>query len=247
MGLAGDEVEGARRGRAEDRSPAVVAHRVVLRVVPQPGDRVAVVVVHDEAGTRVGDAGRRGVGVAVRRLGELDELVHRAAVEGFLLRDVVVVLRAGLGLRRRQPRRLILVGIRGQQRRVARVVVRHGRSCGSGEGGAVGVRGVRIGAEVVVEGDVLVEQHHDMFDRRRGLGRVVHLGHGRRDGGRDPQRGDAGERQHSYRGVPGPEPVEFGAWHFLLTFEWLLHGERRSHISRPRPSQSSLSRTPGSA
>src|SRR5205814_3411184 len=52
-GLARGQVERARRGRAERGVPVVVAHRVVLRVVPQPGDRIAIVVVHDQAGGAV--------------------------------------------------------------------------------------------------------------------------------------------------------------------------------------------------
>src|SRR5262249_49636026 len=49
-GLAGDEVERPGGGRAELGVVEVVAHRVVLGVVPQPGHGVAVVVVHDQAG-----------------------------------------------------------------------------------------------------------------------------------------------------------------------------------------------------
>src|SRR6185437_12379990 len=47
---ARDHVERAGGGRPEVRVVVVVAHRVVLGVVPQPGDGVAVVVVHDDAG-----------------------------------------------------------------------------------------------------------------------------------------------------------------------------------------------------
>ena len=48
-GVARDEVECARRRRPELGVVVVVAHRVVLRVIPQAGDRVAVEVVHHQA------------------------------------------------------------------------------------------------------------------------------------------------------------------------------------------------------
>src|SRR5262249_17248020 len=56
-GVAGDEVDGTGGGRPEGGVEGVVAHREVLGVVPQPGHRVAVVVVHDVAAT----AGLAGV------------------------------------------------------------------------------------------------------------------------------------------------------------------------------------------
>ena len=56
VGLAGDQVDGARGGRAEVRRPRVVVERVVLGVAPARAQRVAVEVRHDEA-RRVGAAG----------------------------------------------------------------------------------------------------------------------------------------------------------------------------------------------
>ena len=52
-GVAGDQVDRARRGGAEGGAVGVVAHRVVLGVVPQGGDGVAVVVVHHVRGGAV--------------------------------------------------------------------------------------------------------------------------------------------------------------------------------------------------
>ena len=94
--------------------------------------------------------------------GVLDELVGLAAVVGLLLGRVVVVLVAGqrlgwataavgayrFGLLRQQPGRSSRLLFFGVLRR-------------RGELRAVGVRRLRVGAEVVVEGDVLVEDHHD--------------------------------------------------------------------------------------
>ncbi len=154
---AGDDVEGARGGRPEVRVVVVVAHRVVLRVIPQPGDGVAVVVIHD-------DAGRAVLAGAVIGLGELDELVHRPAVERLLLGLVAVVLVAGERLGRGEPLRVVAVRV-GREQALGQAV--HLRRAALGvERGAVGVGRVRVGAEVVVEGDVLPEDHDQVLDRR---------------------------------------------------------------------------------
>ena len=211
---AGTHVDRAL-GRGPERGvPVVVAHRVVLRVVPQPGDGVAVVVVHDDAGRAVVLAG----GGAVVLLGELDELVHLAAVFGFLLRQVVVVLVAGQRLGVGQPLRVVLIRVAGQQRPdrpvLGDLVVQavHLRGAGLGhELGAVRVGRVRVGAEVVVERLVLVEDHDEVLDGgRRPVGvAVVARRHQRRGvvsgelwragracrGGADRHRGGQGERR----------------------------------------------------
>src|SRR6266568_2922666 len=168
-GLARDQVERAGCRRAEGGVVVVVAHRIVLCVVPQPGDRVAVVVVHDQAG-RAEVRGRAGADV-----GELDELVHLAAVDGLLLRRVTVVLVAGQGLRVGQPGGVAAVRVAGEQRpdRAAggdlgvQAVHRRGPRLGV-ERAPVGVGRERVGAEVVVERHVLVEDHDHVLDRRRG-------------------------------------------------------------------------------
>ena len=130
----------------------------------------------------------RALGAGVRA-GALDEVVHLAAVERLLLVAVVVVfvtgeLSAGVGADARraavQPLRLVLVGIVGQQvgavaqlpwQRAAcrrQQAVDRGRAARGVESPAVGVGRLGIGAEVVVERLVLLEDHHDVLDRRGG-------------------------------------------------------------------------------
>src|ERR1700691_1323110 len=211
---AGTHVDRAL-GRGPERGvPVVVAHRVVLRVVPQPGDGVAVEVVHDDPGRAVVLAG----GGAVVLLGELDELIHLAAVFGLLLRQVVVVLVTGQRLRMGQPLRVVLIRVTGQQRPDRPVLgdlavqAVHRRSSGLGvERGAIRVGRVRVGAEVVVERLVLVEDHDEVLDGgRRPVGvAVVARRHRRRGvvtgelrcarrarrGGADRHGGGQGERR----------------------------------------------------
>ena len=170
---AGDHVERPGRGRPEVRVVVVVAHRVVLRVVPQPGDGVAVVVIHDDAGRPVFAGTQVG-------LGELDELVHRPAVERFLLRGVAVVLVAGQRLGRGEPLRVVAVRVVAEQAR--RQAIDLGRARLGVERRAVGVGRVRVGAEVVVERDVLVEEHDQVLDRCAGRGDHAVLAGGRGGG-----------------------------------------------------------------
>ena len=116
-----------------------------------------------------------------------------AAVDGLLLRRVAVVLVAGQGLGVGQPLRVVARSGCGQQRadRAAGgdlgVQAVHRRRAGLGvERAPVGVGRVRVGAEVVVERLVLVEDHHHVLDRRRGRGHVGTAARraGRRDGHR---------------------------------------------------------------
>src|SRR5206468_11493134 len=81
-------VDRTGRGRPEGRAVGVVAHGVALGVVPQRGNGVSVVVVHDVAGHAGAALGRPARPVADR----LWEAVHCATVEGPLLVVVVVVL-----------------------------------------------------------------------------------------------------------------------------------------------------------
>src|SRR6266568_8814813 len=116
-----------------------------LGVVPQPGDGVAVVVVH----------GQRRIAAGAGRPDRLDELVEQAAVVGLLHRDVAVVVVAGDLLAAIQPLRVGQIGVAGQQH--AGEPVDRGR-VGLGVEGRLTRRvgGVRVAAEVVVEGVILL-------------------------------------------------------------------------------------------
>ncbi len=180
VGLARDQVDRARRRRAERGVVRVVAHREVLGVVPHRGDGVAVVVAHHQA-RRVEDrrrvrrqrtAERVAAGAGVFRI-EINE----AAVQRLLFRRVVVVLVGRGGLRRAEAER---VGRAGAVRRIGRGrVAAEQRPAQAVDGRrvlgrderrlAAQVQGVRVGAEVMIEGDVLLEDHDEMLDRRRGL------------------------------------------------------------------------------
>jgi hypothetical protein len=190
-GVAGHEVDRARRRGPERRAVGVVAHREVLRVVPQRRDGVAVVVVHDlRRVARRPERARAGAGAD-----RLHEVVHLAFVEGLLLVGVVVVLVAGelaagralkAGRAAVEPLRRCRVGVAEAQvflvaqRRRQRF--RRGgleavdRRCALRrlERLAIAVRRLGVGAEVVVEGDVLSEDHDNVLDRRarRALRRV---------------------------------------------------------------------------
>ena len=104
---------------------------------------------------------------------------------GFLLRGVTVVLVAGQRFASGQALGVELVRVLFQQRFAQ--AVHRGRARSRREPrftGAVG--GIRIGAEVVVERNVLREENDDVFDRRRG-GRQG--GARRRAGHRDTEDG----------------------------------------------------------
>ncbi len=92
--LAGDEVDRAGRRWTVLVAVRVVAHREMLRVIPERRHRVAVVVAHDEPRRRErpGAAGACASGV-------LGKEIDRAVVIGALLRRVRVRLVGGRRLR----------------------------------------------------------------------------------------------------------------------------------------------------
>ncbi len=193
VGLARDQVQRAGGGRPVGGVEGVVGQRVLLGVVPHAGDGVAVVVVHGQARRAVQAA---GAGVLGR---VLHEQVVLAAVERQLLRRVAVVLVAGQQVRGGQPGRRVEVRVlRQQTRRGLGVDLLRGVLRGR-ERRAVGVRRVRVGAEVVVERHVLVVDDHQVLDRCRrgrvpgGLGAVVVAAVPRPRGGR-PRSGDQRRR-----------------------------------------------------
>ncbi|ABA52723.1 hypothetical protein BURPS1710b_A2343 [Burkholderia pseudomallei 1710b] len=180
VGLAGDHVQRARRRRAVGRRVCVVAHREALRVVPQRGHRVAVEVTHHLAG-RAERA--RAAARAVARV--FREEIGETVVVRLLLGGVRVVLIGRRGLcaveaeriaRARAVRRIRRVRVRGEQQARQAVDRRRARR-GAERRLARRVRGVRVGAEVVVERHVLAVDHDEMLDRRRGPQCVL-----RRDG-----------------------------------------------------------------
>ncbi len=180
VGLPGHEVEGARRRRSERRPVPVVAHGEVLRVVPERGHRVAVVVAERETGRAERTGGR--VGRPVAAADRMRKEIHEAGVERELLRRVVVILIGGGGLRPVEAERVHGAGAVGRvqrvgvarQQRAAQTV--HRRRPGRGVEGrlARAVRRVRIAREVVIERDVLVEDDHHVGDP--GVGRCARGG-----------------------------------------------------------------------
>jgi hypothetical protein len=183
FGVTADQVDRARGGRTELVVVGVVVQRVVLGVVPECGDGVAVVVIHHDAGTAVfGAVFRFAYFVAAAAGGFGDEFVHQPVVVGFLLRRVAVVLVAGQRFVVSEAFRICFVRVFVQQAFAETVDRRRARE--GGEGRFPGpVHGVRVGAEVVIERDVLREENDDVFDRGR---------RGRQCGGR--RRGRAGHR-----------------------------------------------------
>src|SRR5262249_2980720 len=138
--LAGDQVDGAGRRWTELGGVAVVAHRVVLGVVPQRRDGVAVEVAHRQS--LGGDRGRRrqraAGGGAAGGGGPGRGAGHVAVGAGGLLGHGVGPLVGGRRLAGRQPERI--------GRIVA--VVPGGEGGVAGRGGRVGI-GVRVGGEQV--------------------------------------------------------------------------------------------------
>jgi hypothetical protein len=158
-------------------------------MVKRWADGVAVEIAHHLAlgGERAG-AGRTAFA------GEFGEQVRTARIIGLLFGGVGVVLVGGVGLAAIQPERGRGggavggggVGIARQQPGVGQRVGAR-RAGGGGEGGLTGdVGGLGVGREIMVERDVLVEQHDEVLDRRGGLG-VRRL--------RGAAGGDAGQEQ----------------------------------------------------
>jgi hypothetical protein len=88
-GLARNQVDRAHRGRAKIGAIGVVAHRVVLGIVPQRRNRIAVKIAHHLTGCEHGcrrSTGRRTCAASVR-----GEQIHHAAVEGELFGHVVMI------------------------------------------------------------------------------------------------------------------------------------------------------------
>ena len=189
IGLARNKIDGARRRRPEIGVVGVVAHRVMLRVVPKRGDGIAVVVPHGQSGG--GDnrtaRRRRTCGADRRREG-----VHQTVIEGHLLRGVVMILIRGRSFAAIEAegiggafgvRRVGGVGIVAQQGTLQAI---HRRRPGGGNEARLAPRIGRngIGREVVIEGNVLLEDHHQMLD---GSGRLsaasIFVGEGRTENG----------------------------------------------------------------
>ena len=154
--LTRDQIQRARRGGAERGAVRIVTHREMLGVVPQRGDRVAIVVAHHQALALAGvEAGGR------THAHGLDEPVHGAGVERLLLVGVVVILIAGGGIPMTEPERLHRVRIVIEQTSGKQSVDERGAGLRR-KRRPVGIRRVRIGGEIVVEGDVLLKDDHEM-------------------------------------------------------------------------------------
>ena len=172
-GRAGDDMQRARRRRTVGVGVGVVVHRETLRVIPQRGDGVAVVVAHHQSVGTEGAGAADGVVAGMQR-----EEVGLAVVVGLLFRRVAVILAFGIGLGAIQAERIDrvdaigrveLVGIRKEQAGIQAFDLRRERP-GVERRLAVRVGRMRIGGEVVIEGAVLVEDHHQVLDRRGGPG-----------------------------------------------------------------------------
>ncbi len=226
IGLAAHRFERARGGRAVGVGISVIAQGEVLRVVPQRGDGVAVVVAHDLAlGTEGAHAARR------RRAGVFREQVSLAAVISLLLGGVGVVLVGGGGLGAVETVGLGGIGAVGgvgevgvvaQQIGADQIVDRRRARLGGERRFARRVGGRGIGGVVVVERHVFLIQHDHMLDRRgrseragRGVAGAGHGGRGRdrigtaaaggqRDDSHGNRRGQEGFAQH----VELPEECE---------------------------------------
>src|SRR5580693_9895379 len=96
IGLAGNQIDRTHRGRTEVGAVRVIAHRVVLGIVPQRSDRVAIEVSHYLTSREYNI--RRSTGWRTRASRVGGKQIHRATVEGQLFGSVIVahVLRVGL-------------------------------------------------------------------------------------------------------------------------------------------------------
>ncbi len=151
----------------------MVAHGKMLRVVPVRRYRVAIVVAHRQASSRRDTCFFSG---NTRPIGAADGFwkeIHLAVVIGQLLRLIVVILIGGHRLVAPQAKRIRLsqsvlfvekVRILGQQLPA--------ESFDPGSSGecrelwiARRIQRIRIRREVVVEGDILLKDNHDMPNR----------------------------------------------------------------------------------
>src|ERR1700678_1504287 len=99
--------QGATKGGAI----RVIAHRKMLRVIPQRSHGIAVEIAHHER------AAVTVIGASWRELGKGGKLVHQAQVELLLLGQVTVVAVTGETLRTIVAERIYPVRIEVQQRR----------------------------------------------------------------------------------------------------------------------------------
>jgi len=177
VGLACDRVQHAHRRRTEGGAVRVIAQREILRVVPHGRRGVPVKVAHDQPG------GLRHSRTARRRSGRSRVFriqILRTTIGCLLLGLVVVVHVVGHSLRTIQTEGIgrarsvsrIQVGVVGQQRRAQTVHCRRVRRWNK-PGLARGIRCVRVSSKIVVERNVLVENHHQMLNWRRRCRRRI--------------------------------------------------------------------------
>ena len=135
----------------------------MLSVVPNRGGSVAVVVTHDEAFSvaEIREAGRS-------HADRFDKEIHQTVVEGSMFVGVTVVLIAGYGLRPGQAKGRLGIWI-GNQQRAAQTVDRR-RAGGRSEYrfARSAIDGVGIRGEVVIEGNIFLEDDNHMLDRSGG-------------------------------------------------------------------------------
>ena len=178
---AGNQVQRARGRRAENSGVTVVVQSEVLRIIPHASDGIAVVVAHGHA---------RGGIVAIGGLIDVGghglwELVHLAAVVCGLLIAVVMVLVRSHGVVRPNAERLDGVGVLLPHYVIIFEVFRLWGAffCGEFRGAlaaalqllTVLVQRIRVGSEVVVEGNVLRVDNYNMLDWG-GSGRLSDAG-----------------------------------------------------------------------
>ena len=145
----------------------VVTHGEPLRIIPECGHGVAVVVAHHQPIRRLAIGRRTG------RARVFGEQVHQPAVKRLLFRRVVVILIVGRGLGRSRRNGLVapfplsgIQGIRIVVEQPVRIAI-HRRRSGLGDKARLSgrIQGLGIGAEVVVEGDIFLKDDDEMLDR----------------------------------------------------------------------------------
>ena len=202
VGLPGDQIDDTRRRRTKRRSIGVVAHGKELRIIPLRGHGVAVKIAHHFVTARAG----------VQR-----KQIHQAGIKCQLLRGIVVILIGGDGSRAVNPKWTrgpgavgwIEIGIEIQQGTAKTVHRRRvGRRLKLWFAHRIGRD--RIGSEIVVEGNVFLENHYQVLNGcRRGRRRFPSLlcsrfgGTKSRDGGRSQCRGQRKQKSHRFSGSFG--------------------------------------------